>query len=185
MSQTEITKCEKMDRETFYQYILDNFTLSGEEQRMVDTILQFIESHYSDYDKQQEVIRELLCDIDGGLIQEKLKSFNDFEREFVKTGYCPECQEDLFMKELSKNENCFFTQDDIRDDEVEKFLNDAAEVHVDENGILERVLDCRKAILSPNAEKLSVNEKLLYLYEFNLENEFEVDLDTGKVTEIK
>ena len=33
MSQTEITKCEKMDRETFYQYILDNFTLSGEEQR--------------------------------------------------------------------------------------------------------------------------------------------------------
>ena len=45
MSQTEITKCEKMDRETFYQYILDNFTLSGEEQRMVDTILHFIEGH--------------------------------------------------------------------------------------------------------------------------------------------
>ena len=71
MSQTEITKCEKMDRETFYQYILDNFTLSGEEQRMVDTILQFIESHYSDYD-QQEVIRELLCDID--LNEEELKN---------------------------------------------------------------------------------------------------------------
>ena len=52
MSLTEITKCKKMDRETFYQYILDNFILSGEEQRMVDTILQFIESHYSDYDKQ-------------------------------------------------------------------------------------------------------------------------------------
>ena len=69
MSQTEITKCEKMDRETFYQYILDNFTLSGEEQRMVDTILQFIESHY---DKQQEVIRELLCDID--LNEEELKN---------------------------------------------------------------------------------------------------------------
>lgn len=29
MSQTKITKCEKMDRETFYQYILYNFTLSG------------------------------------------------------------------------------------------------------------------------------------------------------------
>lgn len=72
MSQTEITKCEKMDRETFYQYILDNFTLSGEEQRMVDAILQFIESHYSDYDKQQEVIRELLCDID--LNEEELKN---------------------------------------------------------------------------------------------------------------
>ena len=30
----------------------------------------------------------------GGLIK-KTKSFNDFEREFVKTGYCPECQENL------------------------------------------------------------------------------------------
>lgn len=117
----------------------------------------------------------------GGLIQEKLKSFNDFEREFVKTGYCPECQNGLFMKELSRGENHFFTQNDIRDDVVEKFINDIAEVYVDEN----RVMDCRKAILSPIAEKLSVNEKLLYLYEFDLENEFEVDLDTGKVTEIK
>ena len=72
MSQTEITKCEKMDRETFYQYILDNFTLSGGEQRIVDTILQFIESNYSDYDKQQEVIRELLCDIN--LNEEELKN---------------------------------------------------------------------------------------------------------------
>ena len=72
MSQTEITKCEKMDRETFYQYILDNFTLSDGEQRIVDTILQFIESHYSDYDKQQEVIRELLCDIN--LNEEELKN---------------------------------------------------------------------------------------------------------------
>lgn len=85
------------------------------------------------------------------------------------------------MKELSRGENHFFTQDDIRDDVVEKFINDIAEVYVDEN----RILDCRKAILSSNAEKLSVNEKLLYLYEFDLENEFEVDLDTGKVTEIK
>ena len=67
MSQTEITKCEKMDRETFYQYILDNFTLSGGEQRIVDTILQFI-----DYDKQQEILRELLCDID--LTEEELKN---------------------------------------------------------------------------------------------------------------
>ena len=72
MSQTEITKCEKMDRETFYQYILDNFTLSGGEQRIVDTILQFIESHHNDYDKQQEILRELLCDID--LTEEELKN---------------------------------------------------------------------------------------------------------------
>ena len=64
MSQTKITKCEK--------YILDNFTLSGGEQRIVDTILQFIESHYNDYDKQQEILRELLSDID--LTEEELKN---------------------------------------------------------------------------------------------------------------
>ena len=82
MSQTEITKCEKMDRETFYQYILDNFTLSGGEQRMIDTILQFIESHYYDYDKQQEILRELLCDID--LTEEELKNVCKKENNIQK-----------------------------------------------------------------------------------------------------
>ena len=70
-----------------------------------------------------------------------------------------------FYERTFQRREYFFTQNDIRDDVVEKFINDIAEVYVDEN----RVLDCRKAILSPIAEKLSVNEKLLYLYEFDLE----------------
>lgn len=32
----------------------------------------------------------------GGLIQEKLSLFSKWEREFVKTGYCKKCQEELF-----------------------------------------------------------------------------------------
>lgn len=35
----------------------------------------------------------------GGSIQNELTSFDAFEREFIKTGYCPNCQEMLFGKE--------------------------------------------------------------------------------------
>lgn len=33
-------------------------------------------------------------------IQDALFSFNAFEREFIKTGYCPECQNVLFGNPL-------------------------------------------------------------------------------------
>ncbi len=32
----------------------------------------------------------------GGLIQDILPSLNNCEREFLKSGYCPKCQEMLF-----------------------------------------------------------------------------------------
>lgn len=32
----------------------------------------------------------------GGFIQEALSDLNKCEREFLKTGYCPECQEMIF-----------------------------------------------------------------------------------------
>lgn len=32
----------------------------------------------------------------GGYIQEELSTLNACEREFIKTGYCPECQENIF-----------------------------------------------------------------------------------------
>lgn len=34
----------------------------------------------------------------GGRIQDELTDFDAFEREFIKTGYCPNCQEMLFGK---------------------------------------------------------------------------------------
>ena len=38
----------------------------------------------------------------GGRIQDELTDFDAFEREFVKTGYCPKCQEIIFGKEAPK-----------------------------------------------------------------------------------
>lgn len=35
----------------------------------------------------------------GGLIQDRMPSQDRFGREFIKTGYCPECQEMLFHTE--------------------------------------------------------------------------------------
>ena len=32
----------------------------------------------------------------GGYIQEELPTLNPVEREFIKTGYCPDCQEIIF-----------------------------------------------------------------------------------------
>lgn len=34
--------------------------------------------------------------IHGALLQDVFKRFNPLEREFVKTGYCPDCQGMLF-----------------------------------------------------------------------------------------
>lgn len=35
----------------------------------------------------------------GGLIQDRMPSQDRFGREFIKTGYCPECREMLFHTE--------------------------------------------------------------------------------------
>ena len=38
---------------------------------------------------------------DGEFIQDALPMLNPMEREFIKTGYCPECQEMLFGSEYT------------------------------------------------------------------------------------
>lgn len=49
-----------MNREEFYQYILDNFIISGECARMLDNILAFVESHYPEENEQYNALCELL-----------------------------------------------------------------------------------------------------------------------------
>ena len=39
----------------------------------------------------------------GGLIQDRMPSLDRFGREFLKTGYCPECQEMLFHTECENS----------------------------------------------------------------------------------
>lgn len=61
-----------MDREQFYQYIIDNFNISGEAESLIDNILRFVESHYPDENEQYIVLCELL---DGtiGLEDDEIK----------------------------------------------------------------------------------------------------------------
>lgn len=63
---------ESMDREQFYNYILENFSLSGEAERLIDNILQFVESHYSEKNEQYNALCSLL---DGtiGLTDNEIK----------------------------------------------------------------------------------------------------------------
>ena len=49
-----------MNREQFYNYILENFTVSGEARRLIDNILQFVEAHYPEENEQYNVLCSLL-----------------------------------------------------------------------------------------------------------------------------
>lgn len=49
-----------MDREEFYNYIVENFTVSGEFCRLLDNVLQFVESNYPEENEQYNVLCSLL-----------------------------------------------------------------------------------------------------------------------------
>ena len=53
-----------MNRNEFFEYIIDNFTLSGEAQRLIDNILFYIESRFEDVNDQRIAARDLLASID-------------------------------------------------------------------------------------------------------------------------
>ena len=53
-----------MNREQFYQYILDNFSISGEAGRLIHNILYFVENNYTEENEQYRV----LCDLLDGTI---------------------------------------------------------------------------------------------------------------------
>ena len=49
-----------MNREQFYQYILDNFSISGEAGRLINNILHFVEENYTEENEQYRVLCDLL-----------------------------------------------------------------------------------------------------------------------------
>ena len=49
-----------MNREQFYQYILDNFNISGEAARLINNILHFVEENYTDENEQYKALCDLL-----------------------------------------------------------------------------------------------------------------------------
>ena len=79
-----------------------------------------------------------------------------FQREFIKYGYCPKCQEALFENEW-KNKESFIFQNELNQERIDVFMEETRE------------LDPESSILSKAAEKLSAAEKLVYLYEMELD----------------
>lgn len=62
-----------MNREQFYNYILENFTVDGVTARLINNILVFVENNYPNaYDQQYNVLDELLSGTIG-LTNEELK----------------------------------------------------------------------------------------------------------------
>ena len=60
-----------MGRKEFYQYLIDNFSLSSEAQRLIDNILQYVELQSAPPDEQHQMIGFLLDGI--GLSEEKIR----------------------------------------------------------------------------------------------------------------
>ena len=60
-----------MNREEFYNYIIENFNISGEAKRLVDNILQYVELQGLDEDEQYLLLNFLLDGI--GLSSQEIK----------------------------------------------------------------------------------------------------------------
>lgn len=56
----ESEELESMNRDQFYNYIVENFTVSGEAERLIDNILQFVEAHYTTKSEQYNALCNLL-----------------------------------------------------------------------------------------------------------------------------
>lgn len=61
-----------MNREEFYDYIVENFNISGEAKRLIDNILSFVEERFPEENEQYNALCDLL---DGtiGLTDDEIK----------------------------------------------------------------------------------------------------------------
>lgn len=108
----------------------------------------------------------------GGHIQDRFPDMDVQKREFIKSGYCPDCQKTLFGTEYDRSD--FIIVDDIVDGEVpedvKKFLEAAENM---------KMID---AVKSEAANILSTEHKVVLLSEFDLEDILYVD-DEGNIKE--
>ena len=108
----------------------------------------------------------------GEYIQDRFPNMDAQKREFIKSGYCPDCQKALFSTEYDRSD--FIMIDDIKGGEVpedfKKFLEAAAKM---------KMID---AVKSEAANILSTEHKVVLLNEFDLEDILYVD-DEGNIKE--
>ena len=101
----------------------------------------------------------------GGSIQERCSSLNKFGREFIKTGYCPACQELIFAAKL-EDKTKFFYYDQNK---MYEFCSAAKDMTKDQ------------VIESSAFAALTRQEKLMYLYEMAMEDTYDIDSDGNLV----
>lgn len=106
----------------------------------------------------------------SGHIQDRFPDMDVQKREFIKSGYCPDCQKTLFGTEYDRSD--FIMVDDIEEGEVpedvKKFLEAAEKINV------------KDAVKSETANELTTEHKVVLLSEFDLEDIFYVD-DDGNI----
>ena len=106
----------------------------------------------------------------GGHIQDRFPDMDVQKREFIKSGYCPDCQKTLFGTEYDRSD--FIMVDDIENgevpEEVKKFLEAAEKMNV------------KDVVKSETANELTTEHKVVLLSEFDLEDIFYVD-DDGNI----
>ena len=106
----------------------------------------------------------------GGHIQDRFPDMDVQKREFIKSGYCPDCQKTLFGTEYDRSD--FIMVDDIENGEVpedvKKFLEAAEKMNV------------KDVVKSETANELTTEHKVVMLSEFDLEDIFYVD-DDGNI----
>lgn len=105
------------------------------------------------------------------LIQNRLVSFDKFEREFVKSHFCAECQNKIFGAEYQGNK--MFDDDELRMDTMLSFVNT----------IKAEKISAMEGITSPYADNLTLHEKIVILSSLGLTESFDITED-GEIVKV-
>lgn len=73
------------------------------------------------YDQVMEYMVALYFNTKRKVVQKALPFLDKFGREFIKSGYCPECQEDLFNSVL-EDKSSYFSCSDIDNEVLDEFF---------------------------------------------------------------
>ena len=103
----------------------------------------------------------------GGRIQDRMPDTDPQKREFIKSGYCPDCQEQLFGAKYDRSDFISAQEGECSAD-VQKFFEKTAS------------MSAIDAIQSEFADLLAPEHKVIFLYELDLEDKLYVDED-GKL----
>ena len=119
------------------------------------------------YDQVMEYMVALYFNTKRKVVQKALPFLDKFGREFIKSGYCPECQEDLFNSVL-EDKSSYFSCSDIDNEVLDEFFEVVYKI------------GAVNALSSDKANALSMHQKLYIANAFEVWERLQVD-DSGKI----